>query len=35
MAEPVNDRIYIRRIYLDIIGLLPPPEKVDAFMSDH
>ena len=32
--EPVNDRIYIRRIYLDIVGLLPPPEKVDAFIAD-
>ncbi len=31
---PVNDRTYIRRIYLDIIGLLPPPEKVDAFITD-
>ena len=32
--EPVNDRTYIRRIYLDIVGLLPPPEKVDAFTAD-
>ena len=32
--EPVSDRTYIRRIYLDIIGLLPPPEKVDAFITD-
>jgi uncharacterized membrane protein len=30
----VDDRVYIRRVYLDIIGLLPPPEKVDAFVSD-
>lgn len=30
----VNDRIYIRRVYLDIIGLLPPPEKVEAFVAD-
>jgi len=30
----VNDRIYIRRVYLDIIGLLPPPEKVTAFEVD-
>ncbi len=30
----VADRIYIRRVYLDIIGLLPPPEKVDAFVED-
>ena len=32
--EPVDDRTYIRRIYLDIVGLLPPPEKVDAFTAD-
>jgi uncharacterized membrane protein len=30
----VDDRIYIRRVYLDIIGLLPPAEKVDSFMAD-
>ena len=30
----VDDRTYIRRVYLDIIGLLPPPEKVDAFVTD-
>ncbi|WP_159467866.1 PSD1 and planctomycete cytochrome C domain-containing protein [Dyadobacter sp. 3J3] len=30
----VDDRTYIRRIYLDIIGLLPPPEKVDTFVKD-
>lgn len=30
----VSDRIFIRRVYLDIIGLLPPPEKVNAFLVD-
>ena len=30
----VDDRIYIRRVYLDIIGLLPPPEKIEAFVQD-
>ncbi|WP_167273316.1 DUF1549 domain-containing protein [Dyadobacter arcticus] len=30
----VDDRTYIRRVYLDIIGLLPPPEKVESFVSD-
>jgi hypothetical protein len=30
----VDDRLYIRRVYLDIIGLLPSPEKVDAFLRD-
>ena len=30
----VDDRIFIRRVYLDIIGLLPPPEKVNSFIVD-
>ncbi|MEO6686979.1 MAG: DUF1549 domain-containing protein, partial [Dyadobacter sp.] len=30
----VDDRTYMRRVYLDIVGLLPPPEKVDAFLAD-
>ena len=32
--EPVDDRTYMRRVYLDIIGLLPPPEKVNDFIAD-
>lgn len=32
--EVVNDRVYIRRVYLDIIGLLPTPESVNAFTTD-
>jgi mono/diheme cytochrome c family protein len=32
--KPVSDRIYIRRVFLDVVGLLPPPEKVRAFMAD-
>ena len=30
----VDDRTYIRRVSLDITGLLPAPEKVDAFVAD-
>jgi uncharacterized membrane protein len=30
----VDDKTYIRRVFLDIIGLLPTPEKVNAFISD-
>lgn len=30
----VDDRIFIRRVYLDIIGLLPPPEKIKSFLAD-
>nr|MBA4168764.1 DUF1549 domain-containing protein [Chitinophagaceae bacterium] len=32
--QPVDDRIYLRRIYLDIIGLLPTPQELDAFEKD-
>ena len=32
--DPVSDRLYIRRVFLDVIGLLPPPNKVAAFMAD-
>jgi len=30
----VDDRIFIRRASLDIIGLLPEPEVISAFMND-
>ncbi|WP_207509601.1 DUF1549 domain-containing protein [Telluribacter humicola] len=30
----VDDRTYIRRVFLDVVGLLPPPEKVQAFVAD-
>ncbi|HEX9957872.1 MAG TPA: DUF1549 domain-containing protein, partial [Fibrella sp.] len=30
----VDDRTYMRRVYLDVVGLLPPPEKVKAFAAD-
>ncbi len=32
--DPVSDRIYIRRVFLDAIGLIPTPNKVVAFMAD-
>ncbi|MBO0937801.1 DUF1549 domain-containing protein [Fibrella sp. HMF5335] len=32
---PVDDRTYIRRVYLDVIGLLPSPEEVDRFSTDN
>ena len=32
--EPVNDHIFLRRVYLDVIGLLPPPDSIDAFVKD-
>ena len=33
-GNPVDDRTFLRRIYLDIIGLLPTPKELDAFQSD-
>lgn len=30
----VDDRTYLRRVYLDVLGLLPPPEKIQAFTAD-
>jgi len=32
--RPVNDRAFARRAYLDVIGLLPPPEALQAFLDD-
>jgi hypothetical protein len=31
---PLDDVAFLRRIYLDIIGLLPAPSEVDAFLKD-
>ena len=33
-GEPVDDRTYIRRVYLDAIGLLPTPDAIDVFVKD-
>jgi mono/diheme cytochrome c family protein len=30
----VDDRTFLRRVYLDTIGLLPTPEQTDAFLFD-
>ncbi len=32
--EPVADSIFARRVYLDVHGLLPSPEQMQAFLSD-
>lgn len=32
--EVVDDRLFIRRVYLDIVGLLPEPEAIDAFVNN-
>jgi mono/diheme cytochrome c family protein len=31
-GKPVEDRVFVRRVYLDVIGLLPPPEKLEQFV---
>lgn len=31
----VDDRLYMRRVYLDIIGLLPPPQEIDEFVKNN
>jgi len=33
-AKPVDDRTYARRVYLDTIGLLPPPAELEAFVAE-
>ncbi len=33
-GPPVSDRLYARRVYLDLIGLLPTPQQLDAFEKD-
>ncbi|MEC9091305.1 MAG: PSD1 and planctomycete cytochrome C domain-containing protein [Planctomycetota bacterium] len=34
MAPPANRRTWIRRVYFDLVGLPPPPEQVETFVSD-
>jgi hypothetical protein len=33
-AHIVSDRVFARRAYLDIVGLLPPPNELETFLSD-
>ena len=33
-APQADKRTLVRRLYLDLIGLLPPPEAVEAFVND-
>jgi uncharacterized membrane protein len=32
--DQVDDRTYLRRIYLDVIGLVPTPEELERFEAD-
>lgn len=31
-AGPVDDRVFARRVYLDVVGLLPPPAELEKFV---
>jgi hypothetical protein len=33
-SKTVSDEVFARRAYLDVIGLLPPPEELNAFLKD-
>jgi uncharacterized membrane protein len=32
--EKTDDRTYLRRIYLDVVGLIPSPDELEAFSKD-
>lgn len=32
--KPVEDRVFARRAYLDVVGLLPPPAEFKEFVTD-
>ncbi len=34
LSPPADRRALIRRVYLDVLGLLPSPERVEAFVGD-
>ncbi len=34
LGAPVDDRAFARRVYLDIIGRLPPTDELGAFVTD-
>lgn len=35
LRNPCSDDVFIRRVYLDVIGTLPTPEETEAFLADH
>jgi len=33
-TKVVDDRVYMRRVWLDVTGLIPPADRVDAFINN-
>ena len=33
-ADAISDALFARRVYLDVLGLLPPPGDLDRFLSE-
>jgi hypothetical protein len=33
-APPADDATFLRRVYIDVVGTIPPPAKVTAFLGD-
>lgn len=34
LAEPCSDADFVRRVHLDLVGVIPTPEQVQAFLAD-
>ena len=34
-APPAEKRVLARRVYLDLVGIVPSPEELDAFLNDN
>src|ERR1700693_2375205 len=34
LTQVVPDRVFVRRVFLDLVGLLPTPAELDAFVRD-
>ena len=34
LRNPCSDGVFIRRVYIDLIGTVPTPQEVDAFLND-
>jgi mono/diheme cytochrome c family protein len=32
--KAVEDRVFVRRVYLDVVGLLPSPAELESFLAD-